>query len=159
MSRDEVLTLFPGSKDDPDVQRYLTRPPDQFGDAELIIRPPKYQPKDEPVRIKQIGLGLLDGKVYEMNIGFNGPAYPHVDKFVEALLPEMNFPALNQWEPYVGMDNQMKTLRCTDFEVEVFAGGKGGNLNYVKLRDLLAEKKLNERHAKAAAQATPLPNR
>ena len=156
MSRDEVLTLFPGSKDDPDVQRYLTRPPDQFGDAELIIRPPKYQPKDERVRIKQIGFSLLDGKVYEMNIGFNGPAYPHVDKFVEALSPEMNFPTLNQWEPYVGMDNQMKVLKCAEFEATVFAGGPGGNLNYVLLHDLVAEKKLSARRDKAA-QASPTP--
>jgi hypothetical protein len=57
------------------------------------------------------------------------------------------------------MDNQLKTLKCTDFEVEVFAGGKGGNLNYVKVKDLSAEKKLNDRRAKAAAKATPAPGK
>ena len=157
MTPDQVLALFPGSKEDPDVQRYLTRPSDQFGDAELIIRPAKYQAKDEPVRIKQIAFDLLDGKVYSFNISFNGPAYPHVDKFVEALSSEMNLPPLSQWEPYVGMDNQMKILKCSEFEVRVFAGGQGGNLNYVLVHDLVAEKKLSDRRDKAQAQASPTP--
>src|SRR6266403_280708 len=67
MTSEEVLALFPGSKDDPDVRRYLVRSPDQFGDAELVIRPSRYQPKNEPMRIKQIGFGLLDGRVYSIN--------------------------------------------------------------------------------------------
>jgi hypothetical protein len=157
MTTDQVLALFPGAKEDPDVQRYLTRKPDQFGDAELIIRPPKYQAKDEPVRIKQISLDLLDGKVCSFNISFNGPAYSHVDKFVEALSSEMNLPPLSQWEPYVGMDNQLKVLNCGAFEVRVFVGGAAGNLNYMLVKDLIAEKKLNERRDKATAQATPTP--
>ena len=155
MTPDQVLALFPGSKEDPDVQRDLTRKPDQFGDAELIVRPAKYQAKDEPVRIKQIAFDLLDGKVYDFNIGFNGPAYPHVDKFVEALSSEVNLPPLSQWEPYVGMDNQLKVLKCSEFEIRIFAGGQGGNLNYVLVHDLVAEKKLSDRRDKAQAQATP----
>jgi hypothetical protein len=157
MTSDEILTLFPGSKDDPDVRRYLVRPPDPFGDAELMIRPSKYQSKDDPVRIKQISFGLLNGKAYTINIGFNGPAYAHVDRFVEALSKEATLPPLNEWEDYVGMSGQMKTLSCKEFEVQVFAGGPGGNLNYVLLKDLVAEKKLNDLRDKAAAQASPTP--
>jgi hypothetical protein len=157
MTPDEILALFPGSKDDPDVRRYLLRPPDPFGDAELMIRPSKYQPQNEPVRIKQISFDLLHGKAYSINIGFNGPAYAHVDRFIEALSKEATLPPLNEWEDYVGMNNQMKTLSCKEFEVQVFAGGPGGNLNYVRVKDLVAEKKLNELRDKAAAQATPKP--
>ena len=53
------------------------------------------------------------------------------------------------------MDNQLKILKCTDFEIRVFAGGPGGNLNYVLMKDLEAEKKLKDRRDKARAKATP----
>jgi len=149
MTSDEVLALFSGSKDDPEVQRLLTRPPDQFGDAELIIRPAKYQPKDEPVRVKQISFSLLKGKVYDFNIGYNGPEFSHVDRFVEKIAKDTGLPPLEQWQAYVGMDNQLKILSCKEFEVRVFAGGPGGNLNYVIVKDLVSEKKLDEARAKA----------
>src|SRR5687768_3854765 len=43
MTADDVLALFPGSKDDPDVRALLARPPSQFGVSELVIRPGKYE--------------------------------------------------------------------------------------------------------------------
>jgi hypothetical protein len=49
----------------------------------------------------------------------------------------------------------MKILKCKDFEVRVFAGGEGGNLNYVLMRDLVADKTLKDRRAKAREKATP----
>src|SRR6267142_2813573 len=61
--------------------------------------------------------------------------------------------AAYQWEAYVGMDNSLKILKCTDFEIRVFAGGQGGNLNYALMKDLAAEKKLKERRDKARAKA------
>ena len=55
----------------------------------------------------------------------------------------------------MGMDNQLKILKCSEIEIRVFAGGQGGNLNYVLMKDLEAEKKLKERRDKARANATP----
>jgi hypothetical protein len=49
----------------------------------------------------------------------------------------------------------MKTLKCMDFETQIFAGGKGGNLNYVMMRDLIADKTQKERRAKAKKNASP----
>ena len=57
------------------------------------------------------------------------------------------------------MDNQLKILKCSEIEIRVFAGGPGGNLNYVLMRDLEADKKLKDRRAKARAKATPTPER
>ena len=57
------------------------------------------------------------------------------------------------------MDNQLKSLKCSEVEIRVFAGGQGGNLNYVLMRDLEADKKLKDRRAKARAKATPTPER
>ena len=154
---DEVLALFPGSKEDPDVKTYLSRPPSQLGVSSLLIRPAKYGSKDQFAGTSQINFTFLDGRISNFSVGYNGPEYSHVDKFVAKFLEGTNLPAVDQWEPYVGMDNTLKVLKCSEFEVNVFIGGAGGNLNYVLVKDLVADKKLKDRRAKARAQASPTP--
>jgi hypothetical protein len=157
MTPDEVLALFPGSKDDAEVRADVSKPPGQFGVSSFLIRPEKYESKDKFAGISQITFTLLDGRVSSFYVGYNGPEYSHVDKFVAKFVEGTNLPAADQWEAYVGLDNSLKILKCTEVEIRVFAGGKGGNLNYVLMKDLLAEKKLKDRRAKARAAATPKP--
>ncbi|MEP6707379.1 MAG: hypothetical protein ABJC05_07655 [Pyrinomonadaceae bacterium] len=155
MTPDQVLALFPGAKDDPEVRSNLSRPPSQFGVSSFVIRPGRYESKEKFAGINQITFTLLDGRVSNFTIGYNGPEYSHVDKFVAKFTEGTSLPAADQWEAYVGMDTQLKTLKCTDFEVSVFAGGQGGNLNYVLMKDLLADEKLKDRKKKAREKATP----
>ena len=157
MTPDEVLALFPGSKDDPEVKSKLLLPPSQFGVSELLIRPAKFESKEKFAGINHIIFGLLDGRVSSFTVGYSGPAYPHVDQFVTKFVEGTNLPPPDQWQAYVGMDTQLKILICKDFEIRVFAGGEGGNLNYVLLRDLEADKKLKDRRKKARESATPSP--
>jgi hypothetical protein len=155
ITTDEVLALFPGSKDDPEVRSFLTRTPNQLGTATLLIRPSKYETKDRSTRLRDIAFKFLDGRVSSFTAAYNGPEYSHVDKFVSKFIEGTNLPAVDQWEAYVGMDNQLKTLTCADFEVKVFAGGEGGNLNYIEIKDLQAAKELKARRDKAKAKPTP----
>jgi len=155
MTPDEVMAKFPGSKEDPEVRSSLTAPPNKFSGSSFLIRPEKYESKDKFAGISQITFTLLDGRVSDFNVGYNGPEYSHVDKFVAKFIEGTNLPAADQWEARVGLDNSLKTLKCTDFEIRVFAGGQGGNLNYVLVKDLEAEKKLKGRKDKARAKATP----
>lgn len=155
MTAEEVLAQFPGSKDDAEVRASLARPPSQFGVSSFLIRPTKYESKDRFEGINQITFSLLDGRVSNFTVGYNGPEYSHVDKFVAKFVEGTNLPAVDQWEAYVGMDNNLKILKCVDFEIRVFTGGQGGNLNYVLMKDLESEKKLKERRDKAKAKATP----
>jgi len=159
MTPDEVLALFPGSKEDAEVKSDLGRPPGQFGTSSFLIRPVKYESKEKSAGISQISFNLLDGRVSKITVQYSGPEYSHVDKFVSKVVEGTNLPATDQWEAYVGMDTQVKTLTCTEFEVRVFAGGPGGNLNNVSMRDLEAKKKLDERETKANEQASPTPGR
>ena len=152
---DQVLALFPGSKDDPEVRSSLSRPLSQFGVSSFVIRPDRYESKEKFKGISQITFTLLDGRVSNFSVGYNGPEYSHVDKFVAKFIEGTNLPAADQWEAYVGMDTQLKILKCTDFEIRVFAGGQGGNLNYVLMRDLVADEKLKDRRKKAREKATP----
>jgi len=154
MTTDELLSLFPGSKDDTEVTssaRGITR----FGTATVVIRPDRYQSKERFPGISQVTVRLADGRVYEFTVNYNGAAYSHVDKFVAKFVEGTGLPPTDQWDAYVGMDNQMKTLTCAEFEVRAFAGGQGGSLNYVIVKDLVTDQKLKDRRAKA--QATPTP--
>ena len=158
MSPQEVLALFPESKDDAEVKALLARPPSQFGGTELVIHPQKYPSKDKFPGIDHINFSFLDGHAHTINVGYTGPAYAHIDEFVNKFVTGTSLPPADQWQAYPGMDTQMKTLTCQDFEVRVFAGGEGGNLNYVLLTDLEASKTLKDRRAKAKAQAKPSPS-
>jgi hypothetical protein len=156
MLRDEVLSLFPGSREDPELSRQLSAPANKFGSSSFTIKPSKHESGEKFADVSQIVFSLLDGRVWKIYWGFNGPAWPHVDKFVEKFVEGTGLPALDHWQAYVGMDNQLKTLTCVDFDVQVFAGGKGGSLNYVMMQDLEADKNLRER-SKPREQASPTP--
>jgi len=157
MTPDEVLALFPDSKEDEEVRKHLSQPPSPFGVSDFIIRPEKFQSKDKFKDVTQITFNLLDGRVSGLTVGFNGPEHTHVDQFVSKFIQGTNLPPADQWQAYEGMDTQMKTLACKDFEVRAFIGGEGGKLNYILMRDLEAEKKLKERKAKAKASPSPTP--
>jgi hypothetical protein len=157
MTPDEVLALFPDSKEDEEVRKHLSQEPSQFGVSDFIIRPEKFGSKDKFKDVTQITFNLLDGRVSVLTVGFNGPEYAHVDELVKKFIQGTNLPPVDQWQGYEGMDSQLKILACKDFEVRAFIGGEGGKLNYVLMKDLDAEKKLKERKAKAKAQASPTP--
>ena len=165
MTQAEVLAVFPGSKDDPELRSQLSRPASRLGVSNFVVLPERLEPNDKFAAFSQFTFNLLDGRVSSVNIGYNGPVYSHVDEFVTRFVEGTNLPPADQWQPYTGMDTQLKILICKDFEVRVFAGGKDGNLNYVLLTDLEADRRLKERRAKARAEASttpvvkPTPNR
>jgi len=115
--------MFPGSKDDEEVKAHRARPLSQFGVSELIIRPAKFESKDKFTGINNITFSLLDGRVSSVNVGYNGPAYPHVDQFVTKFVAG-RVCRRRSVASVPGMDTQMKTLTCKDFEIRVFTGGE-----------------------------------
>jgi hypothetical protein len=157
MTTEEVLAVFPGSKVDEELRPQLSQPAGRFGTSNFIIKPPKYPNKENFAGISQIAFSLLDGRVYTFTFSHLGPEYAHVDKFVEKVVEGTNLPAVDQWEAYQGLDTQMKILACKEFEIRVYAGGEGGNLNYVLVKDQLAENTLKDRRKKAREQAPPSP--
>ena len=83
LTAEELLALFPGSKEDAEVRSDLSRPPGKFGVSSLLIRPEKYESKGKFAGISQITFTFLDGRVWTFYVGYNGPEYSHVDKFVD----------------------------------------------------------------------------
>jgi hypothetical protein len=153
MSKQEVLSLFPGDKEGAEIRATLAQPAGRFGMTSLDITP--VESKDRFNGIRHVTLRLVDGRVYNFRISYDGPAWPNVDEFVGKFVDQTNLPRADQWEAYVGMDTQLKTLSCSGFAVQLFAGGSDGNLNYADITDVAANKALRERRAKARAQASP----
>lgn len=156
MAVNEVLALFPGSKDDEEVKAALARH-GQFGNSSLQITPSKYGNSADFKSINRVSLSLLDGRVLSFTIQYNGPDWSHIDKFVEKFVEGKDLPAPDQWEAYVGMETQMKTLTCSGFSIRLFNGGEGGSQNYLLIKDIEADNTLKERRKKAQAQTSPTP--
>jgi hypothetical protein len=152
MTTEEVLAGFPGSRDDAEIHSDLSRPP-QYGGTRFIIRPEKFGLKEKFSGIKKITFTFFDGRVSGINAGYDGPEWKNVDEFVAKFSEGKILPPANEWQAAVGMDTQLKTLKCSGFELSVFAGGPGGNINYVQLRDVAAEKELGNRRKKAREKA------
>lgn len=149
MTVEQMLALFPGSREDNDIRATLSRPANAFGVTNFIIRPEKYASKAKFAGISQINVALLDGRISNFYVGYNETEWKHVDEFVTKFSRGTSLPAPDAWEAYVGMDNQLKTLKCKNFEISIFAGGTGTKVNYVKMHDVEALKKLKERRTKA----------
>lgn len=145
MTVDEILALFSGSKDDRELRAQLAKPPTQIGTSSFVVRPSKYENKADFAGISQITVSLLDGRVLRFHIGYDGPEWPHVDKFVEQFRKGKDLPSVEEWKAFTGLDTQLKTLTCEGFEIRVFAGGEGGSVNYVLLQDREGDRKLRER--------------
>lgn len=149
MTPEQILALFPGSKTDEEVLSDLNRPPTRFGVSTFKLRPEKYSSSPRFKGISQFIFTLLDGHVSTLYVGYDGPVWGHVDEFVTEFSEGRNLPAAEDWEPFIGMDTQLKTLNCKEFEISLFANSYAASINYVQVRDLLALRKFNERRAKA----------
>ncbi|MDQ3817865.1 MAG: hypothetical protein M3362_09255 [Acidobacteriota bacterium] len=145
MTTEQVLALFPGSQRDEEVRRQLAEPPSRFGVSGFVIKPAKYLTKTKFDRVTQIIFTLFDGRVSTLCVNYDSPVWEHVDEFVTEFSKERKLPEAADWEPYTGMDTQLKTLDCKEFEISLFAGGQNLNINYAQVRDLLALKKYKER--------------
>lgn len=141
MSIDEVLAIFPGSKADAEVRSQLSRPVGRFGSLTFEIKPAKYKLQKKFERVSRMVFDVLDGRVARFTLHYDGPEYGQVDKFVSKFVESTSLPTADQWE---ASDPQRKTLKCTDAEISVFAGGPGGKLNHILVRHPEADKKLRD---------------
>ncbi|HEY0376977.1 MAG TPA: hypothetical protein VGC87_08475 [Pyrinomonadaceae bacterium] len=154
MRPEEVLALFPGSRNDKEVRDDLLRPASRHGVSGMTVKPARYSSKAKFPRVSNVSLTLLDGRVITVNVTYDGPEYKHVDEFLGKFLEGKKLPAAHSWEAYEGMDTQLKTLNCKGFELKVFAGGKNvHNINYVELTDVAAKQRIRDRRAKTKSPA------
>ena len=154
---EQVLGLFPGSSNDGMIRAEIDAASKKQGLTSFSLEPSNYLSSVLFPGITRINFKFMDGRLYHFTIGYNGPKWKDVDEFVGKFAAEANLPGVDNWNAYVGLDTQLKMLNCQGFEVRLFAGGPGGNLNSVELRDLGAEQTLKDRRVKARAAKTSKP--
>lgn len=154
---EQVLGLFPGSGNDSMIRAEMAEASKKQGLTTFVIQPGNYLSKVLFPGITRINFKFMDGRLYHFIVSYNGPEWKNVDEFVEKFAAGANLPGVDDWSAYVGLDTQLKMLSCQGFEVRLFAGGPGGSLNSVELRDLRAEQTLKDRRAKARAAKTTKP--
>jgi hypothetical protein len=157
MTAEEVLALFPGSKDDAEVRASIAKLPSALGVSNLVIRAQNFDSKAKSSGIRDLTLSLLDGRVSNLTANYLSGDWSHVDEFVNKFTEGTTLPDAKSWEAYVGLDNQQKSLKCDGFEVTVFAGGKLVNVNHVAVKDLVAAETLKDRREKARAKTPSKP--
>jgi hypothetical protein len=148
MKVEQVLALFPGSKDDADIRASLAGPTSAFGVQNLSIMPAKYLKKNAD-QASQIALTFLDNRLVTLYVGYESPVWDNIDDYVTQFAGETGLPGADSWDAYAGFDTQLKTLKCKDFEINLFAGGENVSINYVRMRDMPAQQVLKERRARA----------
>ena len=157
LTTEQVLALFPGSKDDVALKTALAKPPSQYGVSTLMIKPEKYASKEKFAGIREVIFTFLDGRVSSFQANYESAAWKHVDEFVTDFTTGSKLPGVDSWDAYSGLDTQQKSLKCEGFEVTLFAGGEALNANHVKVQDLVAAEEVKERRAKAKQKAAAKP--
>ena len=153
LTTEQVLALFPGAKEDPDLKPALAKPPTQYGTSTLMIKPEKYASKEKFAGIREVIFSFFDGRVSSFQANYESAPWKHVDEFVTSFTTGSKLPGVDSWEAYSGLDTQQKSLKCNGFEVTLFAGGEAVNVNHVKVQDLIAAEEYKERRAKAKQKA------
>ena len=156
LTTDQVLALFPGIKEDAELKPALAKPASPLGVTTWMVKPERYSSKDKFVGVREVLLTFLDGRLTTFQANYTSAPWKHVDEFVTKFTTGSNFPGVDSWDAYPGLDTQQKSLKCDGFEVTLFAGGENLDANYTKMQDLAAAQELKERRAKAKQQkATP----
>jgi hypothetical protein len=151
MSVEEVLGLFPGSSDAPEIRSALSSADKHFGVTKFNVYPDRYASKVKFEGISQFAFEFLDNRLSAVYVGYNGPEWKSVDVFISRLSESLKLPSANDWEAS-NLDS-LKTLKCEGFEIRASIGGTDGNSNYVLIHSLVAEQMVRDRQAEVKEKA------
>jgi hypothetical protein len=151
MSVAEVLRLFPGSSNVPEIRSALSRADGRIGVVRFDVYPDRYPSKAKFEGIGQLVFQFLDNHLSSYYVGYNGPEWKSVDEFISKVSESLNLPSAQDWER--SNVASMKTLKCAGFDISTFIGGTGGNSNYVQVRSLVADQVLRDRQAELKEKA------
>lgn len=136
MSAEQVLALFPGSGERPEVKRSLSAAEGapNYGVARLYFQPSTYPSpaKEKFAGIDSYLITLFDGRVTELTVRYNGnsshprgPFWKNVDDFVDKVAQTYKLPDARGWER---RDSDEKVLTCADHQIVASTSGGVGEI-------------------------------
>ena len=156
MKLDDVLALFPGSREDQYIKNEIanvgfysgmkTLP--RFGVVNFGVLPAKYSTKNRFAGIETFYFTFLDDHLVNYQVEYRQPPWPRVDEFIEKIAGAFNLPPADKWST----ENPVrKNLACDGFTVQAYTQDGRANLIIKTGDDPIAIQR--ERRAAAEAQA------
>lgn len=120
MSKDELLALFPGASENPEVKAALAQAqaPPNFGTASFSLWPGSFATKDRFEGVSGIYITLFDDRVVSYTIQYTGwptgPTWVKVDDWVAKLSETLGLPGPRDWDQ---PSQTERLLACEGLEV------------------------------------------
>lgn len=142
MTAEEVLALFPGASERPDLKAELERAKDypRWGVAGMFFE--RQNGFGSPIKrefdgLSYISVTLLDGRLRDFTIqylGYNegGTAWETTDQFLAKVIAAFSLPPLELWQ----REGNVLLLKCGDFTVRASAQGDSGGSFAVRGPDI-----------------------
>jgi len=144
MSADQLLALFPGSRENPDIKSKLewARRAPHYGLANLGFTRGDYPTAALFTNVTQFNIQLFDERVTDIGIYYGGPPWGSVDEMVARVSEALALPGVEEWD---ASGPSTKALRCEGFEVTVTAYGDGTCCSSLRLRVPAVDQRVRER--------------
>jgi len=146
MTTDQLLDLFPGSRENPKVQSDLTP---YYGRARIDFSYFDY-PSPRFKNVSGVNVVLFDGTVTEVYVSYQGPPWNSVDEMITKVAGALSLPSAENWKS--GGDHA-KALKCDGFDMKVTAYQGGTCCSSIHLEIPNIFQKVNDRKAAAEEKA------
>lgn len=156
MNLNEVLALFPGSREDNYIKNEIsnvgfysgveTLP--RFGVLNFSVAPAQYSTKERFTGIELLSFTFLDDRLAVYSVQYSRPPWPKLDEFVDKVAGAFHLPAADKW---TSENAFRKNLECDDFKLQAFTRDGSAGLILRTGDDPLVTQR--ERRAASEAQA------
>jgi len=123
MSTDELLELFPRSKDNPDIKRGLAQAEIQYGSTQLLFSRNSFPDGKAFVnnKVSDFIVNTLDSRVVQIRVQYSFPANTNwnSDTWIDKISQPFNLPPRENW--LGGSFNSERSLVCRGFSAGVYA--------------------------------------
>jgi hypothetical protein len=156
MTLDDVLVLFPGSREDAYIKNEIanvgsysgidTLP--RFGVVNFSVIPAQYSTKQKFAGIESLSFTFLDDRLVVYSVQYSRPPWPRLDEFVDKVAGAFDLPAADKW---TSENAQRKSLECDGFRLQAFTrDGRAGLILRTGADPVVTQR---ERRAAAEAEA------
>jgi len=122
MSAAELLALFPGASENPEVKAALenVQAPPKFGMTQFYVGPGAYSTRERFAGIDMISVTFFDDRLTSYFIQYigppNGPMWNNLDEWIAKLSETFHLPGLRDW-PRQFPDETSRVLTCDGFKI------------------------------------------
>ena len=134
MTTNDVLMIFPGSRETEMVKDALTRGEshESFGLTSFLVFPSQYSSKERFSGISSMNFLFVDGRLVQYGVAYDGPPWPHSDDFINKIASVFKLPSAENWIVDQGV---YKAVNCDGFRVRTSVNNSGASISVLTGED------------------------